>query len=73
MSGFEGGDQGWGSRSGVKVMRKKSVVKVGVMISGSKVSVKVGGSSLGSRSGVNGMEWNGMEWNSIMSPTYPPH
>ena len=53
MSGFEGGDQGWGSRSGVKVMRTRSVVKVGVMISGSKVGVKVGGSSSGSRSGVN--------------------
>ena len=50
MSGFEGGDQGWGSRSGVKVMRTRSVVKVGVMISGSKVGVKVGGSSSGSRS-----------------------
>ena len=43
-------------------MRTRSVVKVGVMISGSKVGVKVGGSSSGTRSGVNGMEWNGMEF-----------
>ena len=71
MSGFEGGDQGWGSRSGVKVMRTRSVVKVGVMISGSKVGVKVKGQVRGQ--GRESMEWNGMEWNSIMSPTYPPH